>query len=47
MCDIFGLFQSVSQFGEYRSFASLGRFIHGYFVLFDGMVNRIVSLISV
>ena len=47
VCVIFGFFQSVLRFGEYRSFASLGRFIHGYFILFDGLVNRIVSLISV
>ena len=40
-------FRVSYSFGEYRSFASLGRFIHGYFIIFDGMVNRIVSLISV
>ena len=33
-------------FLEYRSFASLGRFIPRYFILFDVMVNEIVSLIS-
>ena len=31
---------------EYRSFVSLGRFIPKYFILFDAMVNGIVSLIS-
>ena len=31
---------------EYRSFASLDRFIPRHFILFDAMVNRIVSLIS-
>ena len=31
---------------EYRSFASLGRFICRYFILFDVMENEIVSLIS-
>ena len=31
---------------SYRSFASLGRFIPRYFILFDVMVNEIVSLIS-
>ena len=31
---------------SYRSFASLGRFISRYFILFDAMVNGIVSLIS-
>ena len=39
-------FISVLQFSEYRSFASLGRFILRYFILFDAAVNRIVSLIS-
>ena len=39
-------FISVLQFSEYRSFASLGRFIPRYFILFDVMVNGIVSLIS-
>ena len=36
----------ILQFSEYRSFASLGRFISRYFILFDVMVNGIVSLIS-
>ena len=31
---------------EYRSFASLGRFISRYLILFDMMINRIISLIS-
>ena len=31
---------------EYRSFASLARFILRYFILFDKTVNGIVSLIS-
>ena len=31
-------------FSDYRSFASLGRFICRYFILFDAMVNEIVSL---
>ena len=39
-------FFSVLQFSEYRSFASLGRFIPRYFILFDVMVNGIVSLVS-
>ena len=39
-------FISVLQFSEYRSFASLGRFIPRYFILFDAVVNGIISLIS-
>ena len=39
-------FISILQFSEYRSFASLGRFIPRYFSLFDAIVNGIVSLIS-
>ena len=39
-------FISILKFSEYSSFASLGRFIPRYFILFDRMVNRIVSLIS-
>ena len=31
----------------HRSFVSLGRFIHKYFILFVAMVNGIVSLISI
>ena len=31
---------------EFRSFVSLGRFIHRHFIVFDAMVNRIVSLVS-
>ena len=34
------------QFWEYKSFVSLGRFIARYFILFDAIVNEIVSLIS-
>ena len=30
----------------YKSFVSLGRYIHKYFILFVAMVNGIVSLIS-
>ena len=37
-------FISVSQFYDYRSFASLHRFIPRYFILSDGTVNGIVSL---
>ena len=36
---------SVLYFSEYRSFAALSRFIPGYFILFDVMVNGTVSLI--
>ena len=38
-------FISVLQFSEYGSFGSLGRFIPSYFILFDVMVNGMVSLI--
>ena len=40
-------FISVLQFSEYRSFTSLVRFIPRYLVLFDAVVNGIVSLVSV
>uniref|UniRef100_A0A8D1V8X9 Uncharacterized protein n=1 Tax=Sus scrofa TaxID=9823 RepID=A0A8D1V8X9_PIG len=40
-------FISILQFSEYRSFASLGRFIPKYFSLLDTMVNGIASLISI
>ena len=39
-------FISVLQFSEYRPFASLGRFIPRYFILFYVMVNGTVSSIS-
>ena len=39
-------FISILYFSEYRSSASLGRFIPRYFILFDVMVNGIVFLIS-
>ena len=39
-------FVSVLEFSEYKSFVSLARFIPRHFVLFDGMVNGVVSLIS-
>jgi len=39
-------FINILQFSEYRSFVSLGRFILRYFILFDVIVNGIVSLIS-
>ena len=45
LCHLWFL-SSVSQFSKYRSFASVCRFIPGYFILSDVMVNRIVSLIS-
>ena len=38
-------FISILQFSEYRSFVSLGRFIPRYFILFNMMVNGIISLI--
>ena len=37
---------SILQFSEYKSFASLDRFVPRYFIHFDAMVNGIVSLIS-
>ena len=39
-------FISILEFSEYRSFASLGRFIPRFFILFVAVVNGIVSLIS-
>ena len=39
-------FISVLQISVYRSFVSLDRFIPKYFILFDAMVNGIISLIS-
>ena len=38
---------SVLQFLDYKLFASWGRFIPRYFIVFDAVLNRIVSLISV
>ena len=40
-------FISTLYFSEYRSCASLGKFIPRYFTLFDAMINLIVSLISI
>ena len=37
---------SILDFSVFRSFASLGRFMSRYLILFDVMVNGIVSLIS-
>ena len=45
-CAVFNFFISILYFSEYRSFVSLGRFFPRYFILFDAMVNGIVSLIS-
>ena len=39
-------FISILLFLEYSSFVSLGRFFPTYFILFDVIVNGIVSLIS-
>ena len=39
-------FISILQFSEYRSFASLSRFIPVYFILFDETGNGLVFLIS-
>ena len=39
-------FTSVLYFCIYISLVSLGRYIPKYFILFDAMVNGIVSLIS-
>ena len=44
-CIFFSSIVSYS-FSEYRLFASLGRFIPRYFILFAAVVNGIVSLIS-
>ena len=45
-CVIFNFFHQCLTVLEYRSFASLGRFIPRYFINFDVMINGIVSLIS-
>ena len=37
---------SILEFSEYGSFVSLGRFIPMYLILFDVMVNGVISLIS-
>ena len=42
VCIVFH-FISVLQFSEYSSSTSLGTFIPGYFILFDAIVNGIVS----
>ena len=39
-------FISVLQFSQYRSFASLVKFIPRYFILFDAVVNVIIFFIS-
>ena len=39
-------FISVLKFSKYRSFTALSRFIPRYFILFDVIINRIISLIS-
>ena len=46
ICVILDFFTSVLQFSECKSFASLGGFILRYFIIFDVMVNGILSLIS-
>ena len=46
ICVIFNFFISVLQFSAYKSFVSLGRFNHRYFILFVTVVNGSVSLIS-
>ena len=43
---IFDFFHQSLIFPEYRFFASLGRFIPKYFVLFDIIVNGVIPLIS-
>ena len=40
-------FISILQFSEYRSFTFLDQFIPRYFILFDAVVNGIISLISI
>ena len=42
----FIFFINILQFSEYRSFASLGRLIPRYFIVFDAMASGVVSLIS-
>ena len=47
LCHLLISFISVLQFSKYRSFVSQGKFIPKYFILFDVMVNRVVSLIPI
>ena len=44
ICVIFNI--NISQFSKYRYFTSLVKFITRNFILFDAIVNEIVSLIS-
>ena len=46
ICVIFDFFHQCFKFSEYRSFASVGRFITRYLIPSVAMVNVIVSLIS-
>ena len=46
LCSLPFLSPVSEQVWEYRSFASLGRFLPRHFILFNTMVNGVVSLIS-
>ena len=46
LCHLWLLASASYIFLEYRCFVSLDRFIPKYFILYDSMVNGIVSLIS-
>ena len=39
-------FVSVLHFSVYRSFTSLVKFIHKYFIFFDAIVNGVIIFIS-
>ena len=46
ICVILFLSSALYSFQEYKYFAYVGRFIHRYFILFDVVVSRNVSIIS-
>ena len=46
VCVFFSFFLHVFYFSLYRCFTFLVKFISGYFILFDSVVNEIVSFIS-
>ena len=46
VCVILISFNNVLEFSAYKSFVSLSRFIPQYFILFNAVVNRIISWIS-
>ena len=47
VCVIFISFNNVLEFSAYKSFVSLSRFIHQYFILVNAVVIRIIFWISI